>query len=269
MTEPVFTATSAGADAVVRRGNLRRLRSGAAAGSVVGLVVGVALVAPWQGPGARDSLVPVDEPTARPTPSVQALPRVSHHPLPGTAPSGSAVPLPGTRPTGSVVDPAPSPPAGGPAATPSYAARRTSPITRGTATIAADDLCSDGTTPPSGWCLRYTGPSTARRGVPVTLSAELCRISSFGAASVTFSDTREVRLELDRTGWSAGQGERYTQPGRTVTVDAGHCLTWASTWDTRGADGFLVLPGDYDVYLGIEGDIGLGTSSNGALHVTD
>lgn len=264
MTEPVFHATPQGADAVVRRGNLRRARSGAAAGAAAGLVVGVALLAPWQGPGARDSLVPADDPTSTPTPTVVALPRATRPPVVIPAPAVPSLP---TAPATATTRPSAPPPATAP--TPSPAARRSSPITRGTSTIADDDLCSDGSTVASGWCLRYTGPSTARRGTPVRLSAALCRITSFGAATITFGDTREIQLEVDGTGWQAGQGERYTSPGRTVTVEGGHCLTWASTWDTRDADGFLVVPGSYTIGLGVSGSVGIASSQGDALTVTD
>ena len=264
MTEPVFTATHQGADAVVRRGNLRRARTGAAAGAVAGLVVGVALLAPWQGPSARDSLLPTDDPTPTPSASLVALPQSTRLPIATPSPSVPSVPSPAAGPRST-----PSPAAATSAPTPSSAPRRSSPITRGTSTIADDDLCSDGGTVTSGWCLRYTGPSTARRGTPVTLSAALCRVTRFGASTLTFGDTREIELDVDGTGWQAGQGERYTSPGRTVTVQGGHCLTWASTWDTRDADGFLVVPGKYDVGLGIQADVGFSSSQGEALTVTD
>lgn len=266
MTEPEFVATAAGADEAVQRGNRRRRRSAATAAAVLLAAGGVVVAAPWQAPAARDSLVPARDPLPSPSPS----------PTAGT----TAAPVTGSRTSSHEPTRAPAGPAGrtAPGAAPTAAAparrtaspatRASSPITRGTSTIAAGDLCAaEQSYAAQGWCLRYTGPATARRGRPVALSAELCRLASFPAATLTFASTREVLLDVQGTGWQAGQGERFTSPGRTVTVAGGSCLTWASTWDTRDADGFLVVPGSYAVDLGLEASSGMSTS--GTLQVSD
>jgi hypothetical protein len=77
-------------------------------------------------------------------------------------------------------------------------------------------------------------------------------------------------MSVERAEWSAGQGETYTSPGRTVTVRPLECLTWTSTWDTRGKDGYLVLPGTYGVYVGVEtNSITFSSWSGGDIEVTD
>lgn len=267
MTEPDFPATREGADAVVRRGNRRRLRTAALSMSTAVAVAGVVVLAPWQGAEGRDSLTPARDPLPHPsvtsapaTPLPSATPRTPAPPASLVAASRPPVPVPSVtpeaRPTG-----APAPPVPG---------RRTSPISRGTGSIAMSDLCSDDQTDAAqGWCLRYTGPATARRGHPVTLSMELCRLGSFPTGTVTFSSTRETILAVRDAGWSAGQGEQFTSPGRTITLPGTTCLTWASTWDTRGSDGFLVLPGDYTVDVGVESNLALTNGVSGTLTVTD
>lgn len=271
MTEPDFPATPAGVDRVIRRGNLRRLRSAATTGVTALAVTGVVVLAPWQGPGGRDSLTPARDP----------FPTASASPTPGTAePSADPTATPTSEPTRvpaasatALVTP-PTATAPSPETAPS---RRTSPsgsrspITRGTSSFATNDLCQeDQGHAPQGWCLRYTGPTTARRGVPVTLQMELCRLGTFPAQTLTFGSTREITMVVDTTGWEAGQGEGFTSPGRTVTVEPGTCLTWASTWDTRGADGFLVLPGSYGVGVGIEASgLALSSSSSDTLDVSE
>ena len=268
MTEPQFLPTTEGADQVVRRGNRRRLRSAVTTGTGLLAVAGVVVAAPWQGTAARDSLVPARDPLPSPVVTT-ATPA-------GTTPPLTASQSPGAAPVGAAAAPTAAP-SEVPRARPTAAApaRRTavqaagSPITRGTSTIAAGDLCPDeGSQAAQGWCLRYTGPATARRGRPVTLSGELCRLASFPAATVTFSSSREVLLDVQGTGWEAGRGQGTAGTGRTVTVGGGSCLTWASTWDTRDAEGFLVLPGTYGVDLGVEA-ASPSVSTTGSLQVTD
>lgn len=270
MTEPDFVVTPEGVDQAIRAGNRRRLRSGATTVVAALTVTGVVVLAPWQGPGARDSLTPARDVSSTPTAT----------PGPGTAPDSSlpaSSPLPAAVRAPSVATAQVLPPtSSAPGASPSPSRRSTpsrapSPITRGTSSIAADDLCQgDQRQAAQGWCLRYTGPTTARRGVPVALRMELCRLGSFPAQTLTFGSTREVSMGVDGTGWAAGQGEHYTSPGRTVTVLPGRCLTWTSRWDTRDADGFLVLPGAYGISVGVEASsLALSSNASDTLQVTD
>jgi hypothetical protein len=270
MTEPEFFATRAGADQAVRTGNRRRLRTAATTGLAALAVTGVTLAGPWDGAGHRDSLTPARDPlvTATATPS----PSTTTRPAPDTSPSPVAA---GTHPaptvTATTVPPVSvsAPPSAAPI--PTRAVHRSSPITRGTATIAPGDLCQDDQTNAArGWCVRYTGPTKARRGHPVALRMELCRLGSFPSATVTFTSGREALMSLQGTDWEAGQGVQYSSPGRTLSVAPAACLTWTSTWDTRGSDGFLVLPGSYPVYVGVEtNDVAFTTSSGPSIEVTD
>ena len=90
----------------------------------------------------------------------------------------------------------------------------------------------------------------------MTLAVELCRLAARGAASVSFATTKQVDFGLtDPAGgdvWDAGQGERYSSPGPTVTVAAASCLVWSSTWDGRDEHGFVVPPGTYTIGYGFE-----------------
>jgi hypothetical protein len=267
MPEPTFHATDSGATDAVRRGNRLRLRSATATLGTVGLLTAVVLLAPWRGPTGVDALTPARDPAPRPAPSGAASG------LPGSTPTPSPktpeqAPLAPASPAAALGSPSPVP-TSVPSAT---SAVRTSPITRSTSTIRSDDLCQeDPTAAAAGWCLRYTGPATARRGHPVALSQALCRLGTHPAATVTFRTTREALLSVSggAADWAAGQGERYTSPGRTVTVPPGTCLVWTSSWDTRGRDGFLVTPGTYDVAAGVEStDLALPSTST-TLRVTD
>ena len=157
--------------------------------------------------------------------------------------------------------------------TPTAPARRhsaPSPITR--TTVAFTSQC-DATNDLAGWCQVYSGPASARRKHPVTLSTELCRLPVAGDGQITFADTREVLLEVDtNTGtpaWRAGQGVKNRQHEHTVTVRGGTCLRWAATWDTIGADGFYAPPGDYFIGYGIDSPQTSSVTSGDALRLTD
>jgi hypothetical protein len=103
---------------------------------------------------------------------------------------------------------------------------------------------------------------------------EMCRVPISGDGTLTFSDTREVDFEAlaPSTGkavWRAGQGERFRSPGHTVTVKAGTCLRWTSTWDTIAPDGFYAPPGDYDMSVGVTTDNTSFGASGATLTLTD
>ena len=254
---PIFVPTIEGAEAVVREARRRRrLQATAAAGAAAAVILGTAASLAFGGP----------------SPAADRLNTVNGGPSPSPSPSAAVAPTAATATSAHVgVTVAPRP--GGPAATvvaphsagtavaapPVTSVRQVdrSPITRGSGTIAPDDLCTDNSGYSAfGWCVRYVGPSTVRRGQVTTLSGELCRLASYPAASVTFSTTREVDLSvLDSHAnreWQAGQGIRYQSPGRTVTVSGGSCIVWSSPWNTRGPDGLLVPPGDYSASIGID-----------------
>ena len=274
MIEPEFPATTRGADQVIRSGNRRRLRTG---GTTLGSALAVSLLValtPWQAPASQDSLQTANDP--RPALSAQprqtsGSPTASPPPVSAAAPSVRLGSLPPLRPTDGPASPSAQPT---PGATRPATPHRSSPITRGTGQLAVTDLCTDDQTDAAtGWCLRYTGPLSVRRRQTATLSAELCRLGSFAAGQVTFGTTQETTLQVQDGGngstvWAAGQGLRYGSPGRTVTVQPANCLTWKSSWDTRGPDGFLVLPGSYGVATGIEANGPFATGFT-SLTVTD
>ena len=269
MSDPVFIATAEGADAVIRRGNRRRRITAFTSLAAVATVLTVLVVAPWSGVGGRESLTPSDGGTFWPTPATTASPTPTTVDTSPTTPPSSPMAVPSSRASGNA-----SPAPGASPTSPASPARRTSskqvsPITRGTGSIGGQDLCQDDQTDAAqGWCIRYTGPTTARRGHLVTLAVELCRLGTFPAASVTFGSTREVVLDV--AGWEAGQGVSYTSPGRTATLAPTQCLTWSSTWDTRDKDGFLVLPGSYYVDFGVDAGSQVAFARSGAdLRVTD
>jgi hypothetical protein len=270
VTEPVFTPSPGGADEVISRGRRRRLQKALGAAGAASLIGGVVVLAPWGGAGRKDVLEPL-----RPTPTASATHTATA--AASVTPSSTAAATTSSTPTVAAGETSASPvqpgPSGLPSATtsPSPVARSRSaaPITRGTSRIAMTDVCQDDNTDAAqGWCLRYTGPATARRGHPVRLSMELCRLGAFPAAGLQLDSTRETLLGIDPD-WHAGQGSRFTSPGRSVTVQPGTCLTWSAVWDTRDSDGFLVLPGTYYVQVGVESSSATFALVSATLRVTD
>ena len=271
MTEPLFMPTEAGARDVRRRARRRRRRQVALAAAAVAAIAvsGSLLALPGVGRGAdRLSVVP-----ASPSPRAAA----SH--TPHTSPSGPLSAPPQGQSTGKRDGAPPATPASvfnGPAPedspTPTAPVRRHSapaPITR--TTVAFTSQC-DATNDLAGWCQVYSGPASARRKHPVSLSMQLCRLPVAGDRQVTFSDTREVLLELyttaGTTSWQAGQGTKNSQHEHTVTVRGGTCLRWAATWDTIGRDGFYAPPGDYSISYGADSS-DMSFTGGDQLHLTD
>ena len=257
-TPPVFVPTAEGAEAVVRAARRRRrLQAAAATGAAAAVILGAAGSLAFGGPSpSADRLDTTNGGVAHsPSPLPSSAATTPPAPLAGSHVAVSVAP----RPVGSTTVVPPG--ADGSAVTPrpvkSVQPAERSPITHGSGSIAADDLCSDNSGFAAfGWCVRYVGPSTVKRGHVTTLSGELCRLASYPAASISFTSTREVDMYVeDSRGtakWQAGQGISYRRPGRTTTVAGGSCIVWSSPWNTRGPDGFLVPPGDYGVSIGIE-----------------
>jgi hypothetical protein len=282
---PTFVATEEGADAVVGAARRRRARQVVGLTSVSAFVAaglaGTLLLYPrtdgtdrlqaTQGPRDKQTVstaspsisrtpagVPDQSPTAAP-PAVG--PSVGPSTSPLTVPPGTAGPHP-TAP---------------PPSTHWSSPRRVSPIHRTKGSISSTDVCNDDPSDAtSGWCVRYLGPTAAHRGHPTTVSAELCRLNAFGSATLTFTSTREIALEVDGPGsnstthkdWQAGEGVRYRSRGTAVTVAGGRCLVWSSTWDTRDEQGFVVPPAGYQVYFTIQ-TTGPSFSGSGSIDVTD
>ena len=272
MTEPMFIPTEAGALDVRRRARRRRRRQVVLAAAAVAAIAlsGSLLALPGVGRGAdRLSVVP-----ASPSPRAAA----SH--LPHASPSGRRSPLPQQQPQGTGKSrPASTSanPNNGPAPedspTPTAPARKHSaaaPITR--TTVAFTSQC-DATNDIAGWCQVYSGPGSARRKHPVSLSIELCRMPVAGDGQVTFSDTREVSFFVytynGTTVWQAGQGVKNSQREHTVTVRGGTCLRWAATWDTIDRAGFYAPPGEYSMGYAVDSSNMTSFTSGDTLQLTD
>ena len=273
MTErPVFVPSPDGVRDVLDRARSRRRRRVALAAAVTAAAAaigGVIAVVPDAGAGAdRLRVVPASPaPESAPVTTPRALPSSS------TLGRSSGPSIPGSSAQGTP----PTPPSGRPATaespTPTAPTLRRSasaPISR--TSVGYDSDC-DATNDIVGWCVVYTGPSSARRKHPVQLSIELCRPQVNGDATIHFSDRREIDLELlDAAGskqWQAGQGIRYRSPGAAVVVRAGTCLRWVSSWDTIAPNGFYAPPGSYSVSYAIDSsDVG-GSYGGPTLQLTD
>ena len=288
---PVFVPTEDGAAAVVRAARRRRLRQASVGVATTLVVLGgsIGYTMSNQASGNTDRLdVTNGGQHHRPASERVLVPTRAGHPIPAASAHSSSHPNPGlpappssvgavgggTAQPPVVTRPRPSP--ASPPATHWRAPHRVSPITHSSGRIRATDVCRDDATDAgSGWCVRYTGPASAVRGNNVTLSGEVCRLTAFSAATIRFSTTREIDLEVNDTSngadvklWKAGEGVHYRSPGRSVTVSPGSCLVWRSAWDTRDERGFVVPPGDYNVGFSIASNLflsGIGTS----ITVTD
>lgn len=286
---PVFIATDEGATAVLRAARRRRWRQASAVAGVTVVLAGgsVGVAVQRAGHGGSDRLTVADGPapaqsilpgpaSAYPTPTARAV-----SPLPTAATGGGTVSGRGAH-QGSVAGTTSG--AGGAAVEPSSpppsthysSAERVSPIWRTRGTIATTDLCSDGYGDiGSGWCIRFLGRFTAKRGHDVTVSASFCRMAEFDARTLKFKSTREIDMSIGRVdnsgnykaAWHAGEGVHYSKPGGSVRMSGGECFIWHSTWDTRDAEGFVVPPGSYQVQFQLETDDYL--YGGGDIQVTD
>lgn len=268
-----FIVRPGAADAVLAAARARRLRRALATAAVaLGLGVVPLVLVTLNADGRDDSLTAV-RPELSPTPSA---PISSASPLPAASASATGTPdttpAPGTGLPSSTSDPrvgsgarpqgSPSPVEGTNGGRP---VRRSAaaPISRTTSTIETSDLCDAGTTDTTrtGWCSRYTGPSTATRGRAVVLSFELCRYPQAGDARVDYDSGLEIQAEIagsaDQSRWRAGQGVTYGAQPHGEVIRAGTCVGWSASWDTRDQDGFLVVPGDYQFRGGINNTDGL------------
>ena len=255
MTEPLFLPTEAGARDVLRRARRRRRRQVALAalGVATATVAGTLAAFPAAGIGTdRVTVVPTSPtPSPSPAPGQHAAAATEHNtPVPGRS-SAPAQPALGAGTSAPRVQQAP---ASSPTPTaPTHRRSAAAPIRR--TTVRYSSGCDPTTTDGVGWCELYSGPSSARRKHPVAFSMELCRLPVGGDGRVTFGDTREVDLELLNSNgelqWRAGQGEHYRATTHSVTVRAGTCLRWTSTWDTIAPDGFYSPPGTYDLSYGL------------------
>jgi hypothetical protein len=269
----MFLPTESGARDVLRRARRRRRRQVvlSAAGVAAVTLAGTLFALPGVGRSAdRLSVVP-----ASPSPGTTATAARAPHPGDSGRPTasgqaqgaGNGAGHPASPPATVLAGPSPAD-----SPTPTSQRRRHSaaaPITR--TTVGFTSQC-DATNDLAGWCEVYSGPGSARRKHPVSLSMELCRLPVAGDAQLTFDDSREVDLEVESNGtreWQAGQGVKNATHSHTVTVRGGTCLRWAATWDTIGADGFYAPPGGYGVSYGVDSSQLPGFTTGLDLTLTD
>jgi hypothetical protein len=193
-------------------------------------------------------------------PAAGGHPRVS---ATGTvaAPSASVpvTPTAGVHPTASgTVGPVVPPVGSSPSATPSPApATTTDPgsgasgaMTRTSTAYAVGSVCQDhaSSRTANGWCLRYAGALAGNPGQPVTLAVELCRLPGFAAGTASFPTAQEAEFGVARGTapvwrWSAGRSFAHVRHG--LTLDAGRCLRWTTTWEVRDDAGRPLASGHY------------------------
>lgn len=276
---PQFAPSVDGARDVMRRARARRRRQTlvttgclAVAGAVAGIVL---VAAPGVGAGADRLTVVPASPGPNHQQSAPANGARPGHPNPAPSPStraGSQLGVPGSGNqapghSGSFGQSAPTD-----SPTPYAPVKRHSanaPITR--TTVGYNSAC-DATYDVQGWCVLYTGPTTARRKHNVVLSMELCRPAVVGDGTVRFSSTRQVDFSVYdgyyNKVWQAGQGLKYKNTPSSLVVHAGTCLRWTSTWDTIAPSGFYVPPGSYSPSYLVDSNISYSTSG-GSLALTD
>lgn len=250
-----FPVRPGGADAVLAAARVRRLRRAlASGGAALGLAVVPLVVVASAGGPRNDSLVAVSpsatsQPSEAPASASPSASASSSDPTPST-PSGAASPTSSPPAVPEASEDPESPVISRPSTTPRPPRQSAAaPVTRSSSTIETGDLCNDGLTDAtSSWCARYTGPATARRGQTVLLSFELCRYPTAGNATITYEGELEIDAYVgshDTPDWRAGQRVTYSSAPHSEVLRAGSCIVWSSPWDTRGADGFLVVPGEY------------------------
>lgn len=221
----------------------RRTKLSGLGSSALAILVGLALVgtsAPWQErrvdriTTVPSSPTPVTSATAAPDPSPAVEPSVS--------PTHSPPLVPRTTPSPGETEPRPT--------DPQAAERPASPISRSEAgSLAATDLCQDGTSAGSSWCLRLSAPDEVHRGTTVRLGITVCLLQTAQSTTVEFPSSREVDVSVTRSEddvvWQAGEGTPVTEPGGSLAFEPGQCYRWTAPWDTRDREGFLLPPGDY------------------------
>jgi len=285
MTEmrPTFFPSPDGVRDVMRRARARRRRRALVTSggfAVVAAVAGVLIGAAGTGSSAdRLTVVPAgpDNGGSQSAPSSTGPTAHARPTSPsgvGTQASGPVLPGgngPAAGPSGSNnAFPVPKP---SPSSTPYAPTKRHSadaPISR---SMVGYNAACDATYDVQGWCEVYSGPVQGQRKHPVTLSMELCRPSVVGDGTVHFTSTRQISMQLsDSTGttvWHAGQGITYQNKNFALTVRAGTCLQWKSTWDTISSTGFYAPPGSYTVSFGLDSSDVSTVTGGDTLTLTD
>jgi len=285
MTEmrPRFFPSPDGVQDVMRRARARRRRQALVTTggfAVVAAVTGVLIGAAGTGTGAdRLSVVPSggDHSSSQPAPGGTGPTTRARPTAPSSVTASGVGPvLPGgpassggsTQPGDAF--PAPKPSASDTPYAPTKRHSANAPISRSTVGYNAD---CDATYDVQGWCEVYSGPMQGQRKHPVTLSMELCRPSVVGDGTVHFTSTRQISMQLSdstsTTVWHAGQGIAYQNKDFALTVKAGTCLQWKSTWDTISSTGFYAPPGSYTISFGLDSSDVSTVTGGDTLTLTD
>lgn len=102
----------------------------------------------------------------------------------------------------------------------------------------------------TAWCFRWSGDNaSARAGVAKDYLFDICNLSA-GAASMSFPTTQEFSFLVSgdqREYWNWERGRRFTEPGPTVTLEAGRCARWAIRWAAVDEAGNPLPAGKYNL----------------------
>jgi len=254
--EPVFAGTDAAYDTVVGRALARRRRKATTTASATALAA-LALVALYQGGAAGHTSL---RPARSPAPTRRPVPSPSGTYVPG-------VPIPSRPPATGV--PTASPRSSGPrpaaSTAPARAAEHWSAVTTTVVPDSSPGQRCERNNDPDGWCFRYTGPTSARSGAPVTFTAELCRFAGGTSASrVDFDSADEVLVTLqghvdadhDYTSDNmAHSSHGLPKRAHSREVAVGSCLHWAVTWNGVDDHGepLPVEPRSYRLLMDVSG----------------
>ncbi len=249
LTPPGLDPRPDGHHDVFQAARARRRRKAAIVGTTSVLILGVALSLGQSG-GSNDTLQPISPAGTRDDQTSSDQRGNPAPPLPGPLEGTTAGPAPAAPDTdtqpGAVPQQAPHSPGQPPASS-----ATASDMRRTLVDYEAGECTGNGVGGDRGWCTRWVGPASTRRGVPVDLTFEVCRLD-VTADVLRFSSTKEIDYSLrakttspSRTFWRWSTGRRFTTRETSLTVPARMCARWTTTWSTRVDDGTLAAPGQY------------------------
>lgn len=252
---PSFAPRTGDYAAVVGRAKRRRRKhlSGAGAGlagvlAVVALTtggagtIGLRPVEPVTSPGGATYETGAPEESAAPDPRPAPSPEKSGEPAPDESPA------PGDEPDAEVtIDPGPLDPGEDPhppAAVRPVFVREIVPNDPGKVCETDPSFVT-----PTGWCLRYDGPSVVQVGVVHEYRLYVCRHLGRGPGTLTFGTEQQIDFRVtsgdSRVEWTWAGGYRFPKQETKVTVAEGRCVRWTVEWDATGNDGDPMRAGAY------------------------